>query len=404
MSADRSTAAVAARRDERTPAATLEFDGVSKRYPGASGPALDNVSFTVPAGEVCVLVGPSGCGKTTAMRLVNRMIDLSDGDIRLDGDSVISRDPTTLRREIGYVIQQIGLFPHFTIADNIATVPKLLGWDKKRIQARVAELLEVVSLPPEMAKRYPRQLSGGQQQRVGVARALAADPPLMLMDEPFGAIDPITRDRLQDEFLRLQREIRKTIVFVTHDIDEAIKMGDKIAIMREGGHLVQFDSPAEILTRPADEFVARFVGIDRALKRLTLRRLHDLEMAPVPAAQVGDDAGPVYERVAASPLDELIVVDGEGKPLGRVGADRLQAESRVPDSRLDPVGVTAPETWTLRDGLAMVMTDGNRPLLVLDEAGRAAGVVTVEQLSGALRPNGSPAPTVPERGDPEVSA
>ena len=382
-------------------AARLEFDGVGKHYPGSPAPALDDVTFTVPAGEVCVLVGPSGCGKTTAMRLVNRMIDLTSGDIRLDGVSILKREPNKLRREIGYVIQQIGLFPHFTIADNIATVPKLLGWDKQRIRDRVTELMEVVSLDPAMARRYPRQLSGGQQQRVGVARALAADPPLMLMDEPFGAIDPITREGLQDEFLRLQREIRKTIVFVTHDIDEAIKMGDRIAIMREGGHLVQFDTPEEILTRPADEFVARFVGIDRALKRLTLKRLSDLEMSPVPTAQVGDPADAARERVSASPLGELVVVNADGLPVGRVGEDRLQGEPSVPESRLDPVGVTAPMSWTLRDGLSMVMTNGNRPLLVLDDEGRPHGVVTAERLSGSLAPNGAAPSSVAE--DPGVA-
>ncbi len=216
-------------------AAPLEFRHVGKRYPGADRAAIEDLSFEVPAGEICVLVGPSGCGKTTAMRLVNRMIDLTSGEILLDGRSVTDRKPAELRREIGYVIQQIGLFPHQTIAQNIATVPKLLGWDKRRTEARVTELLELIGLDPDLGRRYPSQLSGGQRQRVGVARALAADPPLMLMDEPFGAIDPINRERLQDEFLRLQREIRKTIVFVTHDIDEAIKMGDRIAIMREGG-------------------------------------------------------------------------------------------------------------------------------------------------------------------------
>jgi osmoprotectant transport system ATP-binding protein len=388
--------------DARPQAATLEFDAVTKHYPGATAPALDEVSLTVPAGEVCVLVGPSGCGKTTAMRLVNRMIDLTDGDIRLDGTSVLKREANQLRRDIGYVIQQIGLFPHYTIADNIGTVPKLLGWDKKRIRERVAELLEVVSLPQEMARRYPRQLSGGQQQRVGVARALAADPPVMLMDEPFGAIDPITRGGLQEEFLRLQREIRKTIVFVTHDIDEAIKMGDKIAIMREGGHLVQYDTPAEILARPVNEFVARFVGIDRALKRLTLKHLRDVEISPVPTAQIGEDAGAALERMSASPLDELIVVDGDGQPQGRVGEDRLQGEKRVPSSRLLPVGVTAQDSLSLRDALALVMTDGNRPLLVLAADGRARGVVTVEQLSGTISPAGSPSPSAP--GKPEVRA
>src|SRR4051794_2570136 len=233
-------------------AASLEFREATKRYPGADAPALDHLSLDVPAGDICVLVGPSGCGKTTAMRLVNRMIDLSSGDVLIAGRSVRERDPAQLRREIGYVIQQVGLFPHKTIAENVATVPRLLGWDKRRVAARVEELLEVVGLP-NVGARYPGQLSGGQRQRIGVARALAADPPLMLMDEPFGAIDPINRERLQNEFLRLQAQLRKTIVFVTHDIDEAIKMGDRIAVMRQGGPLAQYAPPAELLANPADE-------------------------------------------------------------------------------------------------------------------------------------------------------
>src|SRR6478609_7181387 len=259
-------------------AVELEFAEATKRYPGADSAAVDGLSLTVPAGEICVLVGPSGCGKTTAMRMVNRMIDMTSGDILVGGRSVKDRDVDDLRREIGYVIQQIGLFPHRTIGENIATVPKLLGWSKAKTQDRIHELLDLIGLPQEMAKRYPAQLSGGQRQRVGVARALAADPPLMLMDEPFGAIDPINRARLQDEFLALQGKVRKTIVFVTHDIDEAIKMGDRIAILREGGHLAQFDTPREILTHPADEFVAEFVGADRGIKRLSLTKLSELKL------------------------------------------------------------------------------------------------------------------------------
>ncbi|MDX6679942.1 MAG: osmoprotectant transport system ATP-binding protein, partial [Solirubrobacteraceae bacterium] len=244
----------------------LEFREVTKRYPGSAEPAVDGLSLEVPAGEICVLVGPSGCGKTTAMRMVNRMIDFTSGDILIGGRSVRERKPEQLRREIGYVIQQIGLFPHQTVAENIATVPKLLGWDSKRIAARVEELLELVGLDPKvMRDRYPGQLSGGQRQRVGVARALAVDPPIMLMDEPFGAIDPINRERLQNEFLRLQAELRKTIIFVTHDIDEAIKMGDRIAIMQVGGKLAQYAPPAELLMYPASRFVEDFVGSDRAL-------------------------------------------------------------------------------------------------------------------------------------------
>ena len=252
-------------------AATLEFRDVVKRYPGEARPAVDHLSLEVPAGEICVLVGPSGCGKTTAMRMVNRMIEITDGDIRLDGRSVRDRDPSELRRQIGYVIQQVGLFPHQTIAQNIATVPKLLGWDKRRISGRVDELLELVALDPaEYRDRYPAQLSGGQRQRVGVARALACDPPVMLMDEPFGAIDPINRGRLQDQFLDLQEQIRKTVVFVTHDISEALKMGDRIAVMKEGGMLAQYATPEEMLTAPADEYVADFVGARRGVNGVAL--------------------------------------------------------------------------------------------------------------------------------------
>src|SRR3954462_11476515 len=263
----------------RRDAATLEFRNATKRYPGQDQAAVDGLSLEVPAGEICVLVGPSGCGKTTAMRMVNRMIDITEGDIFVDGQSVKDRNPAELRRDIGYAIQQIGLFPHLTIAGNIATVPRLLGWDKKRIAERVDELLELVSLDPAAPRdRSPGQLSGGQRPRVGVARALAVDPPLMLMDEPFGAIDPINRERLQNEFLRLQREIRKTIVLVTHAIDEAIKMGDRIAIMKRGGKLAQYATPAELLMHPADPFVEDFVGADRALKRLSLQRVAEVDL------------------------------------------------------------------------------------------------------------------------------
>ncbi len=314
-------------------AATLELRDVSKRYEGQREPAIVDLSLTVGAGEVCVLVGPSGSGKTTALRLINRMIPLSDGDILLGGRSVLDRDPNELRREIGYVIQQIGLFPHVSVADNIATVPRLLGWDRRRIAARVTELLQMVSLDPEIGRRYPAQLSGGQRQRVGVARALAADPPLMLMDEPFGAIDPINRARLQDEFKRLQEQVRKTIVFVTHDIDEAIKMGDKIAILREGGRLAQYDSPAEILIDPADEFVAEFVGADRALKRLGLETLADVKL-----------------------------LEPNGVP---------------------PVGVVE-RTATVRDALSQLLAEGGRPLNVLDDHGEVAGVITLELLGRLL--------------------
>jgi osmoprotectant transport system ATP-binding protein len=251
-----------------TSAATVEFDHASKRYPGTDEPAIADLTLEIAPGELTILIGPSGSGKTTAMRLVNRMIELTSGDVRVDGVSVRDQSPADLRRGIGYAIQQIGLFPHLTVADNIATVPKLLGWDHGRIQRRVAELLDLVGLEPAMGKRYPAQLSGGQRQRVGVARALAADPPLLLMDEPFGAIDPITRSRLQEEFRRLQTELRKTVIFVTHDIDEALKIGDHIAILKPGGVLAQFATAEELVRSPADEFVEEFVGVKRMIARL----------------------------------------------------------------------------------------------------------------------------------------
>jgi osmoprotectant transport system ATP-binding protein len=291
-------------------AAQIVFDHVTKRYGTSPRPAIDDLSLTIPAGDICVVIGPSGGGKTTAMKMINRLISITEGDITMDGTSVKALEKTELRRGIGYVIQQVGLFPHMTVEDNIGTVPRLLGWDKKRSRARGRELMELVGLDPdEHGGRYPSQLSGGQRQRVGLARAMAADPPLMLMDEPFGAIDPITRERLQNDFLRLHREIRKTVVFVTHDIDEAIKMGDRIAILREGGVLAQYDTPEAILAAPADEFVARFVGEDRGLKRLALRRLDEVELEPVP------DGDALPECSSSTTLrDALSLMLTEGAP------------------------------------------------------------------------------------------
>src|SRR5436305_6216200 len=263
-----------------TEAAELVFDEATQVCPGRDGAAVDHLSLTVPAGEICVLVGPSGGGKTTALKLVNRLIPLTSGYIQIDGRQIGDYDVTELRRSIGYVIQQVGLFPHLTVEGNIGTVPRLYRRPRAWIRTRSAELLELVGLDPSYAKRFPAQLSGGERQRVGLARDLAANPPLMLLDGPFGAIDPIVRARLQDEFLRLQKELRKTVVFVTPDTDEAIKIGDRIAILREGGTLAQYDTPQEILEHPMDEFVADFVGRDRALKALTLKTLGELELEP----------------------------------------------------------------------------------------------------------------------------
>jgi osmoprotectant transport system ATP-binding protein len=308
-------------------AVELEFRDVSKRYPGADAPVIEHLSFTVPPGEICVLVGPSGCGKTTAMRMVNRMIDITDGDILLGGESVRNKAPAELRRSIGYAIQQTGLFPHLTVGDNIATVPKLLGWDKGRTRERIDELLELVSLDPDETRdRYPGELSGGMRQRVGVARALAVDPPLMLMDEPFGAIDPINRERLQNEFLRLQAQVGKTIVFVTHDIDEAIKMGDKVAVLKRGGVLAQYATPAELLMQPADEFVEDFVGHDRALKRLALQRVRDIDLWKAAMVRPGDPVAWVRERLADADFNTPLMVDENGRPLGWLTERALRGE------------------------------------------------------------------------------
>ena len=315
--------------------AALEFDNVTKRYPGADAVAVDDLTLRVEPGETCVLVGPSGSGKTTAMRMVNRMVDMSSGDIRIDGRSVRDSHPAELRRHIGYVIQHVGLFPHRTVAQNIATVPQLLGWPRQRIDDRCRELLGLVGLAPELRDRYPSSLSGGQRQRVGVARALAADPPLMLMDEPFGALDPITRQRLQGEFERIKAELGTTIVFVTHDIDEAIRLGDRIAILREGGVLAQYATPGELLLHPADGFVEEFVGADRALKRLALLRVADAELEPAdgtlasagalsPATSLRD----ALARLLQEPDARLPVADGDGQVLGCLTVEAVHAELR----------------------------------------------------------------------------
>jgi osmoprotectant transport system ATP-binding protein len=309
----------------------IEFRNVSKTYPGSERSVVNDLSFEVPDGEVCVLVGPSGCGKTTSMRMVNRLIEPSEGQILIDGEPNMSMSGTQLRRKIGYAIQQIGLFPHRTIAENIGTVPGLIGWERDRIRSRTEELLELVGLDPGAYRdRYPAELSGGQQQRVGVARAMAADPPIMLMDEPFGAVDPITRERLQDEFLRIQDNIKKTIVFVTHDIDEAIKMGDKIAILKEGGILAQYDTPENILSAPKSEFVSSFVGSDRVLKRLSLTRVGDVDLEP--ANGYGDNLPRLSNRMSLKDaLSEMIgagaersVVVSDGNVLGSLTLDAIR--------------------------------------------------------------------------------
>ncbi|MBP2703361.1 ATP-binding cassette domain-containing protein [Microbispora sp. RL4-1S] len=319
----------------------ITFEGVTKRYRDGTV-AVDDLDLEVPTGAITVFVGPSGCGKTTSLRMINRMLDPTSGRITLDGRDVREIDPPTLRRGMGYVIQQAGLFPHRKIVDNVATVPYLLGWDRKRARARAMELLERVGLDPKLAGRYPFQLSGGQQQRVGVARALAADPPVLLMDEPFSAVDPVVRTSLQDELLRLQAELRKTIVFVTHDIDEAIKLGDTVAVLRVGGRLAQVAGPATLLAEPADEFVRGFLGRDRGIRRLSFISAKEVRLGPVPPD---------------------LVLDEDGRPLGwRSGGG------------LAPYGTFDPETDSLRAALDAALLAPNGMAIAVDGEGRARGV------------------------------
>jgi osmoprotectant transport system ATP-binding protein len=366
-------------------ASSVRYEETTKQYPGANAPAVDKLTLEVPAGEICVLVGPSGCGKTTAMRMVNRTVEITSGDVLVGDRSVRDREPAQLRREIGYVIQQIGLFPHRTISENIGAVPQLLGWKKERIRERSAELLELIGLDPELGDRYPAQLSGGQQQRVGVARALAADPLVMLMDEPFGAIDPINRERLQNEFLRLQAEIRKTVLFVTHDIDEAIKMGDRIAVMREGGRVEQYATPAELLMAPANEFVEDFVGADRALKRLALMRVSDINLWEAPLAHVGQSTGEVRAKLAAPDVEipYPLLVDGERRPLGWLSERDLEADV-VPGRPDSPLGPVLERDDVMRDALADLLQGESQYAPVVDHQGRIAGVLSVEIISEFL--------------------
>jgi osmoprotectant transport system ATP-binding protein len=383
-------------RREPKPAATLEFRHVAKRYPGQDKPAIEDLSFTVDAGEICVLVGPSGCGKTTAMRLVNRMIEISQGEVLIDGRSVHDRSVNELRRDIGYAIQDIGLFPHRTVADNIATLPRVLGWDKQRIRARIDELLELVGLPLEVRDRYPAQLSGGQQQRVGVARALSTDPPLLLMDEPFGAVDPIARERLQNEFLRLQARLRKTIVFVTHDIDEALKMGDKVAVMQVGGRLAQYAAPAVLLAEPANDFVASFVGADRGLKRLSLQRVRDIELWSTVNATEGDDAAEIRGRLGGADVPWALLVDADNKPVGWIEPDKLR-EGKVTRQLVSPdPPVIVERDDVLRDALSDLLSAESHYGVVVDPYGHVENALSIDAISHAINSDPSKVPSTAE--------
>jgi osmoprotectant transport system ATP-binding protein len=375
----------------------IRFDAVSKKYPDGTV-AVDELSLTAPSGQITVLVGPSGCGKTTSLRMVNRMIEPTSGTITIDDRDVTSVPATELRRGIGYVIQHAGLFPHRTVADNVATVPLLTGMSRREARARAVELLERVGLPAAFAKRYPAQLSGGQQQRVGVARALAADPPVMLMDEPFSAVDPVVRDQLQREFLRLQEELQKTIVFVTHDIDEAIRLGDRVAVMAVGGRLAQLAAPAELLATPADPFVAGFVGRDRGYRALGFVSA-EVAAEPEPSVRLGSSVRAARDVANG---DWVLVVDDAGAPQGWLDlARRDRDDDVVTPTMLNLGGTLAPAGGTLRQALDSALSSPSGRGVIVDGEGGVVGSVTaaqvLEHVSEAMRP---PADAVAPPGGP----
>jgi osmoprotectant transport system ATP-binding protein len=371
-----------------TSGAVVAFEHVTKRYPGSSDEAaVNDLTFAIPAGEICVLVGPSGSGKTTTMKMVNRLIEPTSGRVTIDGTDVMSLPPVELRRRIGYVIQQVGLFPHLTVAENVAVVPRLLRWKEQRIRERVDELLDLVGLDPATYRaRYPAALSGGERQRVGVVRAMAADPAVMLMDEPFGAVDPIRRDRLQNEFLRLQAKVRKTIVFVTHDVDEAIKMADRIAILQKGGILAQYDTPDAILANPASEFVERFVGADRGLKRLSLGRVQDVPLIEPVIVKAGEPRAEARKRLEEKgEIDYALLVDERRRPLGWIGPRDLAGDGAVDPASATPGAQTLELESTLRDALSAMLTSSVQLGVVVDERDAVIGLISVDSISEVLR-------------------
>nr|WP_231709901.1 ATP-binding cassette domain-containing protein [Arthrobacter zhangbolii] len=360
------------------------LEDVTKRFPGQEKPAVGGLTMEIPQGSIVMLVGPSGCGKTTTLKMINRLIEPTSGRIILNGEDVTGIDGDQLRRGIGYVIQAGGLFPHMTVAANIAVVPKMLNWDKERIRSRVDELLELVSLDPALYRdRYPKELSGGQQQRVGVARALAADPPVLLMDEPFGAVDPITRQRLQDELLHIQSELHKTIVCVTHDFDEAVKLGDWIAIFDEGAQLVQYDSPERILASPANEFVENFIGSGAGLKQLTLTRVNEVDLVMPVTASVGDLTSDTLSRLQGAGEQNAVVLDERGRPiqwLSRRQLSRLDRHTDAVDPRLPVIGNQA----TLNDALDTMLVSSTGAALVTGPRESFLGMVTVQTVMEAI--------------------
>ncbi len=365
----------------------IRLDKLTKQYPGQEAPAVDAVDLAVPTGEIVILVGPSGCGKTTTLEMINRLIEPSSGRIFLEGEDVTHVNADQLRRRMGYVIQQIGLFPHQTIAQNIAVVPRMLGWKDARINDRVDELLHLVGLDPgRYRNRYPKEMSGGQRQRVGVARAMAADPPVMLMDEPFGATDPITRERLQNEFLRIQEDIRKTIVFVTHDIDEAIKMGDRIAILAEGSQIAQYDTPEAILTSPASEFVEQFLGSGILLKRLNLSRVEDVHVATGEWPTIGPDTtyDQARQHLQQSGRTHLLLLDAQRRPDRWIAAIDLDRDRDLSMAGTR-VQACVDSRATLNDALQEMLLNANGVAVVVDRDGVYAGTLDLETIIAAIR-------------------
>jgi osmoprotectant transport system ATP-binding protein len=360
----------------------IRLDGVTKIFPGTSDPAVDELSLDIPRGELVVFVGPSGCGKTTTLKMINRIIEPTSGTITIDGREQRDRPAHELRRDIGYVIQQIGLFPHKTIAENVATVPRLLGWEKDRTAARVDELLELMGLEQQMKQRYPAELSGGQRQRVGVARALAVDPPVMLMDEPYGAVDPLVRGRLQDQLLELQQQLGKTIVFVTHDIDEAVKLGDRIAILNVGGRLEQYDTPAAILHAPASDFVRSFLGDERSLKRLSLIQAGDAKLVPGPVVDAAAGVDEAKAVAARESTDWVGVLDGQ-RLRGWCWVSELDTSRSVGDAKVREFRVWIQAQESLRTAVDAIVTTRNQVAVVYDDD-RYVGMLFIEDVSREL--------------------
>lgn len=370
--------------EQNVTGASIMLQEVTKTYPGQKKPAVGGLTLEIPAGSIVMFVGPSGCGKTTTLKMINRLIEPTSGEIIINGEDVTDMDGDELRRRIGYVIQAGGLFPHMTVATNIAMVPKMLGWSKEKIAARVDELLELVSLDPELYRdRFPKELSGGQQQRVGVARALAADPPVLLMDEPFGAVDPITRQRLQDELLNIQSEVQKTIVCVTHDFDEAVKLGDWIAIFNEGAQLEQYDSPERILANPASEFVENFIGSGAGLKQLTLTRVNEVELAEAITTTAGKNASDVLSQLQGAGRKYVVVLDSRGRPVRRLNRRQL-SRAEIIDGTYDPDLPVVGEQATLNDALDTMLVASTESALVTGRRDVLKGIITVQTVMEAI--------------------